>query len=175
MKFKMIVLLGIYTVIMATSCSNSAQGEATSQANAIQEAVDNSSGAITTNENGNYIKAKIDGRNWSAAKVTPDYSVGSNYLRIAGDNKGDGLSFTIWKPGVRIGKAIPFSDNHAADLTLNEVSGFLSGLTGEVVVTAYDDQWVEGTFYFTATGSSTDRKIQVTDGHFRISLVADAK
>jgi len=176
MTSRMIALLSIYAVMVATSCSNSAQGEAAQQPKDIQEAVkENSPGGVATSDNGNYMKAKIDGRDWSAAFVTPDYDESSSYLRIAGNNDGDAISFTMWKQGIRIGKSERFSDHNAVDFTLTDVPGIMGGLSGEAVITAFDDQWVEGTFYFTATGSNTDRKVEVTDGHFRISRVKGAK
>jgi hypothetical protein len=158
------------------ACGNSTQNEAVRQAKAAQEAIKaHTPGGIPTSDNGNYIKAKFDGKQWSAAYVVPDFSPTSSYQQIIGENGDNGLGFQLWKRGVEIGKKIPFDEDHAANLTVSDFSGYLSGKSGEVVVTKLDDQWIEGTFFFTGTSSNSDKKVEVTDGHFRISLVPDAK
>ncbi len=44
------------------------------------------------------------------------------------------------------------------------------GRTGEMEITKVKDDWAEGTFYFTATASGTNKKIEVTEGFFRIKI-----
>ena len=121
------------------------------------------------------MKAKIDGKDWSARGIIPDFDGHSSYQHVVGEKGEDGISFQLWKQGIVVGKKIPFGEDHAVDFTLEGVSGFMSGKSGEAVVTNFDDQWLEGTFFFTATSRSSDKKIEVTDGKFRIPRVQDAK
>jgi hypothetical protein len=158
------------------SCNNGAQSEAVKQAEAIQKAVkENTPGAIATSGNGYYMKANIDGKAWSASFMIPDDNASSSYKMIHGENGGDNIHFQIWKRGIEIGKKILFDENHAADLTLESFDGFLAGKSGEIVIVKMDDQWMQGTFKFTATASSSDKKVEVTNGEFRVPLVPGLK
>lgn len=134
-------------------------------------AKDNTPGAIATSGNGYMMKAKIDGRDWSASHMMPDDDVNSSYKMIHGENGGDYINFQLWKRGIEVGKKITFSDDHVANLSLENVSGFFGGKSGEVEITKMDEQWLEGNFHFTATTSSSDKKVEVTEGQFRVALV----
>jgi hypothetical protein len=165
---------GCFLLTAITGCNN-AQGDAVKQAEAIQETVKNSSpGTIPTSENGYYMTAKIDGKEWSASYMMP-YSNSGSYLYIAGENGGDDINFQLWKNGLDVGKRIPFNESHAANLTLKDVPAFFGGNSGEVEITKITNQWMEGTFQFSASSSSSDKKIAVTEGRFRVAVAAGLK
>lgn len=163
-------------LIGVVSCSNAQTDAAKKQAELIKETVKkNSPGTIATSAKGYYMTAKIDGKDWSATHMMPDENTNSGYIRLFGERGDDNMSFQLWKRGLAVGKKIDFSENHAADLNLKDNPAFFGGRTGYVEITKMDDQWMEGTFQFTATSSSTDKKVQVTNGRFRVALVPGLK
>jgi len=159
-------------VIYCTPACNSAQSEAQNTADAIEKTMkENTPGAIATSENGYYMTAKIDGKDWSASHMIPDLSAESNNKMIRGEKDGDNITFQLWKQGIEVGKKRPFSETNSAGFLLAENPALMSGQSGEVVVTKYDDQWLEGTFHFIARENETGKEIQVTDGFFRVASV----
>lgn len=175
MKQVSFVFCTVLLLIGVVGCSN-AQSDAKKQAELIKETVKkNSPGSIATSANGYYMTAKIDGKDWAASHMMPDESTNSSYIRLFGEKGDDNISFQLWKKGLAVGKKIDFSENHAADLNLKDNPAFFGGRTGYVEITKMDDQWMEGTFQFTATSGSTDKKVQVTNGRFRVALVPGLK
>jgi hypothetical protein len=175
MKQVLFIFCTALLLVAVTGCNN-AQTDAVKQAEAIQQTVkENSPGSIPTSESGYYMKAKIDGKQWTASHMMPDDNASSNYKRIQGENDGDNMDFQLWKRGVEVGKKIPFTEDHAANLSLKDIPAFFGGRSGYVEIIKMDDQWLEGTFQFTATSSGSDKKIEITDGHFRVALVAGLK
>jgi hypothetical protein len=175
MKQVSFVFCTVLLLIGVVGCSN-AQSDAKKQAELIKETIKNNSpGTIATSAKGYYMNAKIDGKDWVASHMMPDENTNSGYIRLFGERGADNISFQLWKRGLAVGKKIDFSENHAADLNLKDNPAFFGGRTGYVEITKMDEQWLEGTFQFTATSSSTDKKIQVTNGRFRVALVPGLK
>lgn len=175
MKQAVFIFCTIFLLMGAVGCSN-AQTDAEKQAKLIKETVrKNSPGTIPASAKGYYMTAKMDGKDWSASHMMPDESTNSSYIRIYGENGGDNISFQLWKRGLAAGKKVDFSEDHAADLNLKDNPAFFGGRTGYVEITKMDDQWMEGTFQFTATSSGTDKKVAVTNGRFRVALVPGLK
>src|SRR5688572_20055524 len=118
------------SLLAASTGCGSAQSDAVKQADAIQQTVKaNTPGAIQTSKTGYYMTAKIDGKEWSASHMMP-YDESGSYLLVFGEKDGDRISFQLWKRGVNTGKKFPFSDDHAADLSLEDISGFFGGRSG---------------------------------------------
>ena len=171
MKQILFIACSIFLLTVVTSCNN-AQSDAVKQAELIKKTVkENSPGTIPTSAAGHYMTAKIDGKEWSAAAMMPYTDVNGSYLYIVGENDGDDINFQLWKRGIEVGKKTEFSEDHAANLNLKDVSAFFGGYAGFVEITKMDDKWVEGTFQFNASSHSSDKKVTVTDGHFRIAIV----
>ncbi len=160
----------ISLLIAFTGCNNGVQNEARQQAELIQKTMkENTPGAIATSDNGYYMKAKVDGKDWSATHMVPDNDERSSYKMIRRENDGDNINFQLWKQGVEVGKKRAFSETNAAGIFLANDAALISGQTGEVEITKFDEQWLEGTFHFTATNSSSNKKVEVTDGRFRVA------
>jgi hypothetical protein len=170
MKQNLLILCTSLLLALA-ACNGGAQDEAAKQAALIEKTTKESSPGAATSGTGAYMTAKIDGKQWTASTMTPDDNTSSNYKIITGDNDGDGIHFQLWKKNIEVGKKIPFSEDHAADLTLKAEPAFFGGRTGEVEITKLDEKWVEGTFRFTATSHSSAKKIEVTEGRFRVPIV----
>jgi hypothetical protein len=175
MKQVVFIFCTIFLLIGVVGCSN-AQSDAKKQAELIKETVKNNSpGTIPTSAKGCFMTASINGKDWSATHMMPDENTSSGYIRLFGERGGDNISFQLWKRGLAVGKKVAFDENHAADLNLKDNPAFWGGRTGYVEITKIDDQWLEGNFQFTATSSSTDKKVAVTNGRFRVAPVPGAK
>ena len=162
----------LFTLIILSAC-NSTKSEAEQQSELIQKTMkENTPGTLATSESGYYMKAKFNGEYWSASHMRPDDNEQSGYKTIHAENGIENITFQLWKRGVALGKKIPFKEERMATLTLDEEDGIYFGQTGEVEITKMDDKWMEGTFYFTGNTLSSGKKVEVTDGRFRIALVA---
>ncbi|HEX8314475.1 MAG TPA: DUF6252 family protein [Flavisolibacter sp.] len=166
----------LLTCIILVAC-NSTKSEAEQQAELIQKTMkENSPGTLPTSENGYYMQAKFNGEDWSASHMRPDHDAQSGYKTIHGEKGDENITFQLWKRGVVLGKKIPFKEERMATLTLDDnEDGIYFGPTGEVEITKIDDQWMEGTFYFTGTTRTSGKKVEVKDGRFRVALVPGLK
>jgi hypothetical protein len=174
MKQTQIVLL-LVIVLIASAC-NSTKSDAENQAELIQKTMkENTPGTIPTSNSGYYMKAKFNGEDWSASHMMPDDNESSSYKMIQGENGKEFITFQLWKRGIELGKKIPFTEEHMANLSMDEEGGYYSGSAGDVEITKIDDQWMEGTFQFSAKTRNSDKKIEVTDGRFRVALVPVVK
>ncbi|HVG15349.1 MAG TPA: DUF6252 family protein [Chitinophagaceae bacterium] len=173
---KMHFILSVSIILISlVACNGGAHSEAVKQAALIEKTMkENTPGSLPTSEAGYYMKAKINGADWSASHMMPDDAATSSYKTIQGESPGRSIYFQLWKRGIEPGKKIPFSDNRAATLSVND-SEFFHGSQGEVEITKMDDQWMEGNFHFTGTTNSSDERVEVTDGSFRVALIAGLK
>lgn len=166
--------LSIIVFIIFLAACGGAQGDAKKLAEQIQQtANENTPGYLATSENGYFMKARINGKEWKASAMLPNDN--SNSRRIAGENKGESISFSIGMRGLKAGDKIAFSDNHAADLFTNDEVGIWGGRKGEIEITKINEQVLEGKFYFTASTSRASSTLEVTEGFFRLPLTAVAK
>ena len=158
-----------------TSC-NSAQSETQQQADLIEKTMkENSPNAVTTTESGSYLKAKVDGKEWTAATMVPNHDASSSTMMVRGERGKDVIHFQLWKPSLAIGKKKPFDESSPAGIYMESNNAMISGNTGQVEITKMDNEWVEGIFYFTATGvvydaagNSSPKTVVVTEGRFRV-------
>jgi hypothetical protein len=113
---------------------------------------------------GCYLRATIDGKKWEATEMTPDSSHPSQ-LPVNGKNGSSSITFVIDGVHVELGK--PHNLSEMDHITYWGGGGFFVGAeSGQVTITKMDDQFIEGTFNFTA--EKDGRKITCTDGQFRI-------
>jgi hypothetical protein len=163
MKIRITQSLALLLIIAAC---NSTQSEAEETARQIKETMKaNTPAAETPSENGIYLKATIDGKPWQAEKMIPDMDPNSSYKRIHGEKGEIMISFQLWKP--QTGMKREFKEDYAADFFSED--GIFGGRKGEVIVTKADDQFIEGTFYFTATTTANNTKHEITNGSFRVA------
>jgi hypothetical protein len=118
------------------------------------------------NLNGNFVKATINDKAWTASRMTADYNypARSSDKLVHGETDAFSLSFYLYKPAT--GNKRPFTEDYVVECRTD--AGYYSGKKGEVTVTKADDQWIEGSFYFTATSTSSDKVYEVTNGSFRV-------
>lgn len=164
---KKLLLFFAFTTLLFAGCKSKAEKEAIQNAKDIQTAVkENTPGSIPTTSGGYTMTAKIGGREWTADAMMPAEVAD----RIIGYNNGESISLPYDRRDMVVGNKTRFSENNAVDLFTNDDVKIWGGRKGEMEITKVDDKWAEGKFYFTGSTSSSDKKIEVTDGFFRISL-----
>lgn len=165
-------LLLVFTCVL--SACNGQQSDAKKLKNDIQATMkEHTPGSIATSATGYYMKAKIDGKDWEAVSMMPTegidraigYSEDGSYISLPGITKTvqQGFKLTL---GKTYGADIYIKD----DKSLIDKDGnviLLDKQNGKIEITKRDGEWIEGTFYFTASSSKFDKKKQVTEGYFR--------
>jgi len=167
---KTIPMLIIMAAFLLASCGNSSQNKALSDAKEVAAAIKQMQpGGIHTTSGGWTMTAKIDGKDWSANSLMPPEAAG----RIVGDNDGVGISLPYDRRDIVLGEKTKFSHNNAVDIFTKDEVAIWGGYAGEMEITKVDGDWAEGKFNVTGTTSSDlNKKIEVTDGFFRISMAA---
>jgi hypothetical protein len=152
---------------LLSSCGNSEQTKAVGEAKQVQSAIKAMRpGTIATKENGWSMKAKINGKQWTAASMMPPDAAG----RIIGYYNDEYIGLPYDRRSLVVGKRITFGENNAVDLATNDDVGMWGGRKGEMEITKVDDNWAEGKFFFTGSTSTSPKTVDVSDGSFRISL-----
>jgi hypothetical protein len=123
-------------------------------------------GAIPATAGGYSMTAKINGKDCKASYMMPADKTG----QIVGFYSGDKyIGLPYHKKYFVVGKKFSFSEENA-DLTTNDDVGVWNGRKGEMEITKVNSNWVEGKFFFTGYSYDNKKKIEVTDGFFRIAL-----
>ncbi|NOT90375.1 hypothetical protein [Ferruginibacter sp.] len=151
------------------SCSNSGNNKTVSEAKELASAIKQMQpGGIPTTSGGWTMTAKIAGKEWSASSIVSPEVAG----RIFGENNGESISLPYNRRGMIVGNKTMFSQNNAVDLFTKEDdnTALWGGYAGEMEITKVDGDWVEGKFFVTGSSDDPNKKIEVTDGFFRISM-----
>jgi hypothetical protein len=155
-------ILGISFFIALTACNS--QSDASKKAKQVQTAIkENKPGTVATTAEGYTMRAKLDGKEWTATAMMPPETAG----RIIGYMNAEYIGLPYDKGNLVSGKKNTFGEDNAVDLSTND-AGMLGGRKGEMQITKVDENWVEGTFFFTAGTSGSNKTVEVTDGFFRI-------
>jgi len=152
--------------------SSCGDGEANTLAEAKQtQSVINQNmpGMISTSNDGYYIKAKIDGKDWSASHMLSADAIGKDWMKIRGEKGETRMDFQLQRKVVEVGKKKPFNETNGASVYEPETSTLFLSRSGEVEITKVDNQWIEGIFHFPATDNKSGKQIQVTEGFFRVA------
>lgn len=159
-------ILGISLIITLPACKNKSQSDASKQAKQVQSAIkENIPGTVATTGDGYTMKAKLDGKDWTATSMMPPEAAS----RIIGYMNGEYIGLPYDRRYLAVDKKITFGEDNAVDLSTND-AGILGGRKGEMQITKIDENWAEGTFFFTASTSGSNKTVEVTDGFFRIPL-----
>jgi hypothetical protein len=160
-----LLLLTATTILFACSNSQSKAVDDAKKAQTILKAME--PGGIATTESGWMMTAKLNGKTWTASSMmSPDVTD-----RIIGKLNDESISLPYsGRKYLVVGEKTKFGESHAVDLFTNDDVAIWGGRTGEMEITKVDGNWAEGKFFFTATASGTDKKVEVTEGFFRISL-----
>lgn len=155
-------------IITATmfSCGNSGGNSTVSDAKELASAIKQMQpGGIPTTAGGWTMTAKFDGKDWSANSLMPPETAG----RIIGENDGVSISLPYDRREMTVGYKNKISRNNAVDIFTKDDTRIWGGYAGEMEITKAEGDWVEGKFFVTGS-SDTEKKLEITDGFFRISL-----
>ena len=154
----------LFASILFFGCQSGSQNDAKDLANGIQNSVkEHTPGTVPTSTDGYYMKATINGKEWVASEMMPP----ERPSRIIGYNNKESISLPYDRRDMVVGNKTNFK-NSAVDIFLNDDVGIWGGHVGEMEITKVDGKSAEGKFYLTADGLQTDKKLQVTNGSFRI-------
>jgi hypothetical protein len=161
-------LLLTFPILLFFSSCHSQQSDAKKVATDIQQTrEENTPGSIPTATGGLTMKATIAGKPWEANSMMPPEAAS----RIIGYHQKISISLPYDRRYLYVGKKITFSDHQAVDLFTNDDIGIWGGRKGVMEITKVDDNWAEGSFYFTATTTEhPDKSVEVTDGFFRVPV-----
>ena len=165
MKTLLTVSIAVILTASFASC-NSSKSEAEKVADTIKEAsAQGSPGTKPVSETGTFVKATIDGKEWEAKRMMQDAPASSSYKLVYGEDDDITIRFSIWQPKAGVTRKL------GSDMVIDFWNGdeILGGRSGEFTITRADEQWVEGTFHFTATQMDSDKKYEITTGSFRIA------
>jgi hypothetical protein len=165
---KLLLASVVLASFLAAGCSRSTQSAAEQHAAKIDEAMSQSSTGDSSTSGkmpaGCYLRAVIDGQKWEATEMTPDRSHPS-IIPVNGKNGDSSIVFTIGGMRDNVGKPRDLSEMN----TITYFDGndkFFGAMSGQVTVQKMDDQFIEGTFNFTADKDGAT--VTCTNGEFRI-------
>ena len=169
MQMKQTLITFIVGVIL-TSCGNSAQNKTQSDAKQLAAGIQKMDpDGIPTTAGGWTMTAKINGREWTANSIMPLEATG----RIIGDNSGESFGFPYDRRDMEVGHKEIFGQHNNVQISTIEDGEieYWDGFKGEMEITKVKGDWVEGKFFVTgARITDASRKVEITDGFFRISI-----
>lgn len=122
-------------------------------------------GRINTAPGSWNMTAVIDGKPWKANYMySPEQT-----SRIIGHHDDEFISFP-YRSNMSTGYKKAFSSSWAVDINLNDGVGIYGATEGEMIITKADANWIEGTFHFIAEAASGNKKLNVTNGYFKIQV-----
>lgn len=165
-----VFLVLVSSITLFVSCFHSTQEYTKNQnGKSLTKQGENNDGYVPTCQNGYFMKATINGKDWNASNIT-SYNMTTNENRITGENGEDYISFPFNETWDRPGNPRKLTnDGDAAELSYNIFgNNNWAGIDGEVVILDENDTLIYGNFYFTAVSSRSNKKFKITNGIFRI-------
>jgi hypothetical protein len=165
MKKILFILTSVILAISFISCNSQGKSDAVKQVIGIQKMIKENSPGYTSTSADYYMKAKINGKSWSADEMMASDEAG----RIVGKTDGESISLPFELRYVKTGANTNFK-NHAVDIFMNDDVGIWGGTIGEMEYTKVGDKYAEGRFYVTGTSTGSSKQLIITEGTFRIPL-----
>ncbi len=152
-------------VISTLSCNGQNKIDAERHAGDIKNMVKANSPGFTPASAQYYMKAKINGKDWAANEMMASDKAG----RIVGQINGESISLPFELRYTKAGEKTNFKNN-AVDIFMNDEVKIWGGTQGEMEFTKVGDNYAEGKFHVTATASDSDKRLNITEGVFRIPI-----
>jgi hypothetical protein len=165
MKKIFFILTSSILAISFISCNSQGKSDAVKQANDIQKMVKENSPGYTSTSADYYMKAKINGKSWSADEMMASDKAG----RIVGKANGESISLPFELRYTKTGVITNFN-THAVDIFMNDDVKIWGGHQGKMMFTNVGNNYAEGKFYVTGTSTGSDKQLIITEGTFRIPL-----
>jgi len=115
-----------------------------------------------------YFEAKVDGQEFNTGSMTHQQLFTNIQINGTSQSRAESLSILIDEDD-GVGTFDIAGSLFAPNGSYVNNSILYSSTTGQVTVTKLEEDWVEGTFYFTAE-SSRAQTVEVTEGRFGIEL-----
>lgn len=165
MKKVSFAIIALILFISAFSCNSQSKTDAKKSAADITNMVKENSPGYTPTSDQYYMRAKVNGKDWTADEFMVNDGGG-----IVGQTK-DGEHFTLpfELRYANEGRITKF-ENYGMDIFMNDDVKIWGGHQGEMVFTKVGDNFAEGKFYATGTAQDSDKQLKITDGVFRIPL-----
>jgi hypothetical protein len=149
-------------LFLAFSCNNSAQTNPQKTAKQIQKSLkENSPGDVPTSDNGYYLKAKINGKDWTATGMMPTDKEESKI--IAGDNNGESISFHLGMSYVEPGRKKKFSELWIKGLRSPKLTGpmYLYSANTFAIKWEYQDMNCDAFAIFSTNGKGKGKSFKM--------------
>ena len=164
MRTRIILAVAIFAL---SACNG--QSSAINDQKKVYKALDEmvARGMVPTTEGGYTMTAMLDGKPWKAQAIFPPALSG----QILGRYGESTISLPYWDQFKAGSKNNFSSPGRGVSFVAPGSDDLWSANVGEMEITKVSGDWMEGTFYFTATSKDDVRKkIQVSNGFFRVSM-----
>src|ERR1700754_1675996 len=158
------LIVPLAAALTITSCNGQSNKAVKDQQAAYKVLEDmKANGLNPTTDGGWTMTATIDGTPWKASSI---YNLELS-ARITALYKDSKISLPV--PNFKVGDKTNFQ-NSAVDFSPVGNPDFWGGHSGGMEVTKVENGWAEGKFFFTATMRNSSKKIEVTNGFFRVPV-----
>jgi hypothetical protein len=172
MKSHVRLAVTIFALLVTVGCSSATKNDAEQHAAKVDEAMSQSTtgdvslpgmkpGAMPE---GCYLRATIDGKKWEATEMNPD-EMKLSLVTVNGKSGNSSITFVTGRNRDNIGQPSKLGDSKQITFWGGD-DFFVGAKTGQYTITKIDEPYIEGTFNFTA--EKDGRKVEATDGEFRI-------
>jgi Family of unknown function (DUF6252) len=159
-----LLILGVLVLFSNCSGHTNSEVEAQKLANEIRD----KTAVPGESPNANlFMKAVIDGNQWTADKLIPDEDAKSSNYHVNGSANGTSIAFYVSTSHIQAGDVHNFGETNAADFMTDDENVFYGGRTGKFEVTKVDEEGFEGKFNFNASSARAPKKFEVTEGVLR--------
>lgn len=154
-------------LFLLASCKNKTQKEAQQYHDQIKSVVDDFK--KPTSKDGLYASAEVNGKEWIAKKMLVDMD--DSHPVVQAYNQSNEVIVFYLSTLMEKGKPFEFKGSGRNAAQYNDKEDALSmwdSEKGERTITKMDDNWIEGSFQFTAVNKEKSNKAEITNGFFRI-------
>ena len=157
----------ILTMAAMLSIGGSRQNKAMKDQEKAFAALNATPGAVPASADGYIMKAKVDGKDWTATSMMPPELSGT----IVGFfNPGELIALPYDRRDLVLGNKTIFGEHRIVRMGLTGEFAAWESKKGEMEITKVDGKWAEGKFFFTAFSDRTTKTVEVTGGYFRVPI-----
>jgi hypothetical protein len=158
----------ISSLILLTACKSQTQKDAQQYHDAVTSVVD--SYKKPTSKDGLFLSASVNGKEWIASKMLLDND--DSHPVVQAYNEDNEVMLFYLNTRMSKGKAQDMQSNGQYN-DKEDALTMLTSTDGERTITNMNDKWIEGTFHFTAADEQKTKKVEITNGFFRIPKPKD--
>jgi hypothetical protein len=172
MELHLRLAASVFALLVIAGCGSATKNDAEQHAAKVDEAMSQSSADKAllpgmkpgSMPEGCYLRATIDGKKWEATEMNPD-EMKLSLVTVNGKNGNSSITFVTGRNRENIGQPSKLGEGEHITYWGGE-DFFVGAKSGQHTITKIDEPYIEGTFNFTA--EKDGRKVEATDGQFRI-------